>query len=129
MLCEENDGKKTSTLPPPCRHCRPPRFHCPTSGCPPPEPCPPQWPSCPEPCQPLRCRQPPGKPVPPPTLCIAKPCPEPSGIKPPCFPQPPKMKPPKTSVRFCIQNTCEGSTYCPCYEAEMPCCSSKLCKE
>lgn len=171
MSCQEREDRKRSTLPPPCHHCRPPRFCCPTYGCPPPEPCPPRLASCQEPREPLasifstplgvkkgnifpemfhtlkahsftfpsnkenrirrnfifpqRCGQPPRKPEPPPTLCIARPCPEPVCGVPRCSSTPPKIKPPNSSVRFCIQNTCLGATYCPCYEAEMPSCNLK----
>ncbi|XP_048506617.1 DBF4-type zinc finger-containing protein 2 homolog [Athalia rosae] len=124
MSCQSGEIIKTSTLPPPCYHCRPPRFSCPTYGCPPREPLQPRRPCLSEFCALLKCRQPPEKPLPPPTICIARPCPEPVSEGRPCFPLSPKIKPPHSSVRFCIQTTCKGQTYCPCYNADMPRCRS-----
>ncbi|KAF3423567.1 hypothetical protein E2986_12589 [Frieseomelitta varia] len=56
------------------------------------------------------CRQRPETPKPPSLYvvnCLPRPCPEP----PQCPPS--KIKPPPSSVRYCVRCTCDGSTYSP----------------
>ncbi|KAK2583097.1 hypothetical protein KPH14_009124 [Odynerus spinipes] len=118
--------RRTSTLPPPCCHIRPPPFCCPKDGCPPIQQCPPKRYSCPAPCEPLICYVRP-VPPPPPTICVAGPCSiRPCRIKFKC-PPPPKIQPPPSCVRFRIRYTCEGPTYAPCYFSSSPVCPCTDC--
>ncbi|KAM0733382.1 hypothetical protein ACS0PU_012931 [Formica fusca] len=124
MFCHK-EKKLPSTLPPPCHHCRPIPFRCPSYGCLPPEP---RLPRCysPPSCPPLMCRPRPERSPPPPTICIAGPCPPPSDSKSYCPSSAPKILPPSSSVRFCIRYTNEGSRYYPCYYSDLPKCPSSL---
>ncbi|XP_033351097.1 small proline-rich protein 2G-like [Bombus vosnesenskii] len=124
MSCRE-EKRRTSTLPPPCYHCKPPPFRCPKYGCPPPQQYPPLKCRCPRSCPPFVCRQRPEPPQKPPALyvvdCLPPPCPE--------LPQcpAPKIEPPPSCVRYCIRCTCDGSTYSPLYFSDLPKCEISSC--
>ncbi|XP_043498766.1 sperm mitochondrial-associated cysteine-rich protein-like [Polistes fuscatus] len=142
MSCRSSCRKawRTSTLPPPCCHIKPAPFCCPKDGCPPmqQQQCPPKRCFTPTICPPLVrlslffcsvliCRDRPCPPPPPPTICIAGPCSiRPCRIKYEC-PPPPKILPPPSCTRFCINYTCDGSTYAPCYYSNLPKCSRVDC--
>ncbi|KAH0956381.1 hypothetical protein HN011_010288 [Eciton burchellii] len=114
--------ERPSTLPPPCYHCKPPPFRCPSNGCLPPEP---QIPKRPSPCPPciLLIYKPRPICVPPPTICIATAC------KPPtprvyCQP-PPKLLPPPSGVQFCVNYTDTGfGCYHPSYWSSLSKCDT-----
>ncbi|KAG7205004.1 hypothetical protein KM043_005388 [Ampulex compressa] len=122
-LVDQEKPGRTSTLPPPCCHRKPPPFYCPQYGCPPLQQRPPKVRQDCVPCPPLTCKPRPEPPSRPPTICIVGSCPEPR--RPVAYPRPslPKIQPPRSCVRFCIRTTCEGSTYFPCYTSDLPNCN------
>ncbi|KAL6447654.1 hypothetical protein ACFW04_000090 [Cataglyphis niger] len=128
MFCQKEKKLPHTSLPPPCYHCRPIPFRCPSYGCLPPEPrlsrC-----SFPPSCPPVTCKpRPERSPSPLPTICIAGPCPQSSNHSKSCPPpSAPKILPPSSSVRFCICYTNEGLSYYPCYYSDLPKCPNNLC--
>ncbi|XP_011156096.2 keratin-associated protein 16-1 [Solenopsis invicta] len=128
MSCYTSHKKKRiSTLPPPCFHCKPAPFYCPSNGCVPPEPRLPRRCRYPPLCPPLICKPRP-KPSPlPPTICIAGPCSQPSASKSYCRPSAPKILLPSSCVRFCIRYSNEGSSCYPGYWTNLPKCPSNIC--
>ncbi|XP_026831385.1 late cornified envelope-like proline-rich protein 1 [Ooceraea biroi] len=125
MLCHTNrkEKKRPSSLPPPCYHCRPTPFYCPSNCYLPSKPKAPRRCHCSPLNLQMTCRPRPERSPPPPTICIAGRCPQPSAPRSYCRPSAPKILP-SSCVRFCIRYTNEGSSCYPCYWSSLPKCPS-----